>query len=116
MGYYGPMGFNGMFGGFGLIFMLFFWILVFVALFLLVRALVGHHKCECATTGRHAENPSTRNTSSRAAEEIKRQEQALQEMNKKMEENPAFMILQQRYAKGEISKEEYSQIKRDLMS
>lgn len=116
MGYYGPMGFNGMFGGFGLIFMLFFWILVFIALFLLIRALIGHRKCECAITDRHTESLPEQKAGGGMAEEIKKQEQALQEMNKKMEENPAFMILQQRYAKGEISKEEYSQIKHDLMS
>lgn len=68
-------------GGFGWLFMVLFWIIVFVLIFYFIKVL--------AQKGTDSE--SQRNTGESAEE-----------------------ILKKRYARGEISREEYEQIKKDL--
>ncbi len=80
------MGFNQMgFGfGFGWIFMLVFWGLIIWAIFALVRGATGR-----GCWGNHWNGHGPRR-------------------------NDALEILKERYAKGEISKEEFDKMKKDL--
>lgn len=71
-------------GGFGWIFMLVFWGLVIWGIFALVRG-VGGHRCCGHNHGEH-----------------------------KYGEKTALDILKERYAKGEINKEEFELKKKDL--
>ena len=114
---YGPMGmgWGGMFGGVGLVFMLLFWILIFVALYLLIRALVGHQKCECGSMHHYRGDQHMSPGGPTPMHDIKKTKDAVNEMQKKMDENPAFRILQERYAKGELTREQYEEMKRNLM-
>jgi putative membrane protein len=78
-------GHMGGFGfGFGWIFMLIFWGLIIWAVFALVRGVTGHGCCGHS----HDEN--------------------------RHEGRNALDILKERYAKGEIPKEEFESIKKDL--
>ena len=78
-------GHMGGFGfGFGWIFMLIFWGLVIWAIFALVRGVSGHGCCG----HNHGEN--------------------------RHKDNNALNILKERYAKGEVSKEEFEKMKKDL--
>lgn len=81
---YGHMGGLGLGFGFGWIFMLLFWGLVIWGIFALVRGASGGGCCGI--------NHGTRGH----------------------EKNDAMDILKQRYAKGEISKEEFDRMKKDL--
>lgn len=71
--------------GFGFIFMLIFWVLIVFAVLALIRGLSGRHGC-----GWHS----------------------LEDHGRKG--NNALDILKERYAKGEISKEDFEKIKKDL--
>ena len=120
MGFYGDgpigmMGWGGAFGGVGLVFMLLFWVLLFVALYLLIRALVGHQKCECGSMHPYRGGKYMGHGEPMPMHDIKKSEDAMNEMKRKMEENPAFRILQERYARGELSREQYEEMKRNLM-
>ncbi len=70
--------------GFGWIAMLLFWVLVIWAIFALVRGFSGHNCCG-HNQGEH-----------------------------KHGEGKVLDILKERYAKGEISKEEFERMKKDL--
>lgn len=70
--------------GFGWIFMFLFWGLVIWAIFALVRGFSGHNCCG------HNQNEH------------------------KHGENNALEILKERYAKGEISKDDFERMKKDL--
>lgn len=82
------MGFNQVgFGfGFGWIFMLIFWGLIIWAIFALIRGATGNG---FGYRGRHWDEHGRRG-------------------------NDALDILKERYAKGEISKEEFEKMKKDL--
>ncbi len=81
---FGPIGF-----GFGGIFMLFFWGLIIWAIFALVRSVSGHGCCG------HGHDHSDSH-------------------NQPMKNNSALDTLKERYAKGEISKEEFDRTKKDI--
>lgn len=79
-------GHTGWFGfGFGWIFMLLFWGLVIWAVFALMRGASGHSCCGGHDHGEH-----------------------------KHGDNEALDILKERYAKGEVSKEDFERMKKDL--
>lgn len=75
-------------GGFGFIFTLLFWGLIFWVIFALVRGGFGHGGC-CGRGHNHEEH--------------------------KHGEKTALDILKERYAKGEINKEEFESKKKDLI-
>ncbi|MDD5489121.1 MAG: SHOCT domain-containing protein [Candidatus Moranbacteria bacterium] len=83
------MGYYGHMGGlgfgFGFVFMLIFWVLIFFVVMALIRGLSGRHGC-----GWHGLD------------------------EQKGKENKALDILKERYAKGEISKEDFEKMKKDL--
>lgn len=82
MGGYGGYG-GGMFG-FGLVFMLFFWILLILGIAALVKWAAGHKYDGCC--GKDKEKSADR----------------------------ALDILKERYAKGEIMKEDFEKMRKDL--
>ena len=82
--YFGHMGGLGFGFGFGWIFMLLFWGLVIWAVFALVRGVSGHG---CWGGHNHGEHRKSNN---------------------------ALDILKERYDKGEINKEEFEKMKKDL--
>jgi putative membrane protein len=73
--------------GFGWIFMLIFWGIVIWAIFALVRGVSGHGYC-----GHNHDNYG----------------------ENKHKENNALDILKERYAKGEVNKEDFEKMKKDL--
>jgi putative membrane protein len=83
------MGYYGHMGGigfgFGFIFMLIFWALIIFAVLALVRGFSGHHGCGWHDLDEH-----------------------------KHKGNSALDILKERYAKGEISKEDFDKMKKDV--
>ncbi|MDI6777733.1 MAG: SHOCT domain-containing protein [Patescibacteria group bacterium] len=84
--YFGHMGGFGYGFGFGWIFMLLFWVLIIWAIFALIRGVSGVFGHGCW----HPRDES------------------------KHKENSALDILKERYAKGEISKDEFEKMKKDL--
>lgn len=74
--------------GFGWIFMIIFWALIIWAIFALVRGLSGHGCCQHKGEHMHGE--------------------------KMQKEDNALGILRERYAKGEVTKEEFDRVKKDL--
>jgi putative membrane protein len=82
--YFGPMGWGGFGSGFGWIFMLLFWGLIIWAIFALIRGVSGHGCC-----GHHRGENESKN-------------------------GGALEILKERYAKGELSKEDFERMKKDL--
>jgi putative membrane protein len=83
--YFGHMGGFGFGFGFGWIFMLIFWVLVIWAIFALVRGVSGRG---CGHWHDHGQQGK--------------------------KESNALNILKERYAKGEINKEDFEKIKKDL--
>jgi len=77
-------GYGGGFFGFGLIFMLFFWILLILGIAALVKWAAGHKYNGCY--GKDREKSADR----------------------------SLGILKERYAKGEIKKEEFEEKRKDL--
>lgn len=71
--------------GFGWIFMLLFWGLIIWAIFALVRGVSGHGCCGSHSRNEHGHKGSN-----------------------------AMDILKERYAKGDISKEDFEKMKKDL--
>jgi putative membrane protein len=84
MGNFYNMGWGGGFG-FGWIFMLLFWSLIIWAIIVLAKNLSGDSTCYGSHQGRKDEL-----------------------------DDKAMNILKERYAKGEISKEEFDKIRKDL--
>lgn len=84
--YFGHMGGLGYGFGFGWIFMLLFWVLVIWAIFALVRGVSGVSGHGC---WHHRDEHEHK-------------------------KNSALDILKERYAKGEISKDEFEKMKKDL--
>ncbi len=85
--YYGHMGMFGFGFGFGWIFTILFWALIIWAIYALIENLTGHSHNQ-----HHHDQQNT----------------------KMSQENSALNILKERYAKGEISKEQFDQMKKDL--
>lgn len=83
--YYGHVGGLGL--GFGWIFSVLFWTLIIWAIVALVRGLSGHHGHGCCGGHGH-DGPKLGNN--------------------------ALDILRERYAKGEITKEQFDKMKQDL--
>jgi putative membrane protein len=84
MGNYWGGGYGFMGGLFGPLFMIIFWVVIIWAIIAVVRAFTNGHPC-----GGHREHRGH-------------------------EEDQAMKTLRDRYAKGEISKEQFEQMKKDL--
>lgn len=81
--------------GFGWIFMILFWALIIWAILTVVRKATGHGNC-CGH-GEHEQKKTDTLTTGKQG-------------------NSALEILNERYAKGEINKQEYEEKKKDLTS
>ncbi len=90
---------NWMWGGgfgFGWIFMILIWALIIWVIIMLVRKATGHEGC-CGHGNHNGHKPIDSQTIASGKQE-----------------NSALRILNERYAKGEINKQEYEEKKKDL--
>ena len=89
---YNNLGWGGMMGGlgfgFGWIFMILFWVIIIWAIVALVRGGGWGYGCGGHSHGEHKQDGTSKNS--------------------------ALDILKERYAKGEINKQEYEEKKKDL--